>query len=187
MIILDSYYPCSFSKITFKSIADSLSIKMSSMEHHSDISICFVDGDSANTHLVIMTIYELRQSKKNVYTITLFSKRENCSTVVKHFSDLVVEKIITYDELQRQVEYILSQKPKALADDVFGDIWGDLLKFSCREQQVLNMLLNGHSQNEIAEILNLSIKTISGYKIKAVKRHGARNFNELYISKQNNF
>ncbi len=81
MIILDSYYPCSFSKITFKSIAESLSIKMSSMEHHSDISICFVDGDSANTHLVIMTIYELRQSKKYLYHNLILKKRKllDCS------------------------------------------------------------------------------------------------------------
>lgn len=186
MIILDSYYPCSFSKITFRSIIDSLIIKMNFVDHHSDVSIFFVDGDSANTHLVILNIYELRQKKKDVYTITLLSKIKNYSTVVKHFSDLVVEKAITYDELQKQIEHTLSQKPKGLADDIFGDIWGDLLKFSSREQQVLSLLLNGHSQHQIAKMLNLSIKTISGYKIKAVKRHGARNFNELYISKQNN-
>jgi DNA-binding CsgD family transcriptional regulator len=48
---------------------------------------------------------------------------------------------------------------------------------------VLKLLLDGHSQYQIAKMLNLSIKTISGYKVKAIKRHGARNFNELYMLK----
>ncbi|WP_431225678.1 hypothetical protein ACQ86O_07890 [Serratia sp. L9] len=40
----------------------------------------------------------------------------------------------------------------------------------------------------MAKMLHLSIKTVSGYKIKAVKRYGARNFNELYMLKfSNNF
>lgn len=185
MIVLDAYYPCSFSKLAFKSIIDYLSvIKKSIIQNSSDVSFLFIDGDSVDIHFIIKNIYDLRQKKKHVYTITLLQEIKGCSTVIKHFSDLVVEKKITYHELQRKIEYISCQNPKALEDDVFGDIWGDLLKLLRKEQQVLNLLLNGHNQYQIANMLNLSTKTISAYKIKAVKRHGARNFNELYLSKK---
>ncbi|WP_166734141.1 LuxR C-terminal-related transcriptional regulator [Serratia fonticola] len=46
--------------------------------------------------------------------------------------------------------------------------------------------MEGYSQSQIAKMLHLSIKTVSGYKVKAVKRHGVRNFNELYMLKFGN-
>ncbi|HFV9294108.1 TPA: helix-turn-helix transcriptional regulator [Serratia fonticola] len=46
--------------------------------------------------------------------------------------------------------------------------------------------MEGYSQSQIAKMLHLSIKTVSGYKTKAVKRHGTRNFNELYMKKFSN-
>lgn len=73
--------------------------------------------------------------------------------------------------------------PTALADNVFCDVWGDVLKYSQKEHRVLKLLLECYSQCQIAEMLHLSIKTVSRYKVKIVKIYGARNFNELYIFK----
>ncbi|WP_431224770.1 helix-turn-helix transcriptional regulator [Serratia sp. L9] len=64
---------------------------------------------------------------------------------------------------------------------------GEILKSSQKEYRVLKLLLDGHSQYQISQMLNLSVKTISGYKVKAIKRHGARNFNELYMLKLHNY
>ncbi|MGK8665342.1 helix-turn-helix transcriptional regulator [Serratia marcescens] len=117
--------------------------------------------------------------------VTLLSKCKDCSSVIRHFSDYVVDKKITYDDLERVIRTMIAAKPKVLADNVFGDVWGGILKSSQTEYLVLNLLLDGYSQYQIAKMLHLSIKTISGYKVKAIKRHGVRNFNELYMLKLN--
>lgn len=186
MLLIDSDYSCSLSKITFKSLIDTLKCKSVPDLSHDERSIAFVDGDSANIYSVVKSVYELRKNGKVVYMITLLSKDKNCSSVIRHLSDYVVDKKITYDDLQRLISSMVTAKPKALADNVFGDIWGDILKSSQKEYMVFKLLLDGHSQCEIAKMLNLSVKTISGYKLKAVKRHGARNFNELYMLKLSN-
>ncbi|MBL5826846.1 LuxR C-terminal-related transcriptional regulator [Serratia fonticola] len=186
MILIDSDYSCSLSKITFKSLIDSLRCEPAPALHYGEGSIAFVDGDSANIYSVVKSVYELRKNSEVVYMVTLLSKDKECSSVIRHLSDYVVDKKITYDDLQRLVSTMVTAKPKALADNVFGDIWGDILKSSQKEYLVLKLLLDGHSQYQIAKMLNLSIKTISGYKVKAIKRHGARNFNELYMLKLSN-
>lgn len=186
MTLIDSNYSCALSKITFKSIVEALSRDPTSALNYGEGSIAFVDGDSANIYSIVKSVYELRKSSKIVYMVTLLSKDKDCSSVIRHLSDYVVDKKITYDALDRLIRTMIATKPKVLADNVFGDIWGDILKSSQKEYLVLKLLLDGHSQHQIAKILNLSIKTISGYKIKAIKRHGARNFNELYMLKLTN-
>lgn len=186
MILIDSNYSCALSKITFQSIVESLRCGPTPALHFNEGSIAFVDGDSANIYSVVKSVYELRKSSKVVYMVTLLSKGKDCSSVIRHLSDYVVDKKITYDELDRLIRTMIVTKPKVLADNVFGDVWGDILKSSQKEYLVLKLLLDGHSQYQIAKMLNLSIKTISGYKVKAIKRHGARNFNELYMLKLNN-
>lgn len=183
MILLDSNYSCAFSKIAFKAIIDSLQRQSNPNLRYCDGAIAFVDGDSTDIHSMIKNIYELRKSNKIVYMVTLVSKDKSYSSVLLHLSDYVVDKKITYRALERLIKTILASEPKPLADNVFGDIWGEVLKSSQKEHRVLKLLLDGYTQYQISQMLNLSIKTISGYKVKAIKRHGVRNFNELYMLK----
>ncbi|MGM0514475.1 hypothetical protein BFS14_21580 [Serratia fonticola] len=186
MTLIDSNYSCAFSKITFKSLMESLKCEPTPALRYGEGSIAFVDGDSVNIYSVVKSVYELRKSCKVVYMVTLLSKDKDCSSVIRHLSDYVVDKKITYGDLEKLIRHMVTAKPKVLADNVFGDVWGDILKSSQKEYLVLKLLLDGHSQYQIAKMLNLSIKTISGYKVKAIKRHGARNFNELYMLKLSN-
>lgn len=186
MILIDSNYSCALSKITFKAIVESLCRETTPALYYGEGAVAFVDGDSANIYSAVKSIYELRKSSNVVYMVTLLSKGKDCSSVIRHLSDYVVDKKITYGDLESLIRIMVATKPKVLADNVFGDVWGDILKSSQKEYLVLKLLLEGHSQYQIAKMLNLSIKTISGYKVKAVKRHGARNFNELYMLKLNN-
>ncbi|ATM75329.1 MULTISPECIES: LuxR C-terminal-related transcriptional regulator [Serratia] len=183
MIVIDSDYTCTLSKVTFKHIINSLYFEQKAHFEDDESAIVFVDGDSTNPHSIIKSVYEMRKSGKTVYMVTLLSKGADCSSVIRHLSDYVVDKKITYYDLKCLIISMVAAAPKALADNVFGDIWGDILNSSQKEYRVLKLLLEGYSQYQISQILNLSIKTISGYKVKAVKRHGARNFNELYMLK----
>lgn len=186
MIIMDSNYVCTLSKITFKHIIDSLSSELKAHSEDEERAIFFVDGDSNYSHSIINSVYEMRKSGKIVYMVTLISEVEDCSAVLRHFSDYVVDKKITCDDLKRLITSMWSSEPKLLTDNIFGDISVDIFNSSHKEYRVLGLLLEGYSQHQISQILNLSTKTISSYKVRAVKRHGARNFNELYMLKFHN-
>ncbi|MEB7886690.1 LuxR C-terminal-related transcriptional regulator [Serratia fonticola] len=183
MILFDTNYPCSLSRTTFNTILETLNSESTISLPTGEAYVAFLDGDMTDVHSTIKRIYDLRRENHIIYVITLLSKGKECSYVIKHLSDVVVDKKITYDDLRSLVSVIRATKPKALTDNLFGDIWGEILKASQKEQRVIKLLLEGYSQAQIAKMLHLSIKTISGYKVKAVKRHGTRNFNELYMKK----
>lgn len=186
MYLFDTNYPCPLSKVTFATMIEVINSEQHPDSRHDKRYVAFVDGDSTDVHSTIKQIYDLRKANKNVYVITLLSKGKECSAVIKHLSDFVVDKKIGLTDLQNLVKVMRAAEPKVLADNTFGDIWGEILKSSHKEQRVLKLLVEGYSQSQIAKMLHLSIKTVSGYKVKAVKRHGARNFNELYMLKFGN-
>ncbi|MBC3250167.1 helix-turn-helix domain-containing protein [Serratia fonticola] len=186
MFLFDTNYPCPLSKVTFDSIVESLSATSQPSLRCDGSYIAFVDGESVDMQNTIKEIYDLRKENKIIYVITLLSKGKECSAIIKHLSDFVVDKKIAYQELESLIKVMITLEPKALADNIFGDIWGGVLKSSQKEYRVLKLLVEGYSQSQIAKMLHLSIKTVSGYKVKAVKRHGARNFNELYMLKFSN-
>lgn len=186
MFLFDTNYPCPLSKVAFASMIEVLNSEQQPSLHYHNRCVAFVDGDSTDVHNTIKQIYDLRKGNKDVYVITLLSKDKACSAVIKHLSDFVVDKKIAFADLQSLVRVMGAAEPKALADNIFGDIWGEILKTSQKEHRVLQLLIEGYSQSQIAKMLHLSIKTVSGYKVKAVKRHGARNFNELYMLKYGN-
>lgn len=186
MFLFDTNYPCPLSKVTFGSMIDSLNAVPHPSLRYDDSYVAFVDGDSTDMFSTIKQVYDLRKENKAIYVITLLSHGKECSAVIKHLSDFVVDKKIAYADLRSLVGIMGAAEPKAVADNLFGDIWGEILKTSQKEQRVLKLLVEGYSQSQIAKMLHLSIKTVSGYKIKAVKRHGARNFNELYMQKFSN-
>lgn len=185
MILLDTNYACALSKIAFNSIVESLQADLKTEFGWRKAYIAFIDGDSANLHSVLGSIYDMKKCGNIVYMITLISHSTECSAVLKHFSDGVVDKRISYNDLLHLARETVVSPSKVLADNTFGDIWGGIFKTSQKEYDVLRLLLDGHSQYEISRMLNLSVKTISSYKVKAVKRHGVRNFNELYMLKLN--
>ncbi|MGQ6549305.1 helix-turn-helix domain-containing protein [Serratia sp. IR-2025] len=186
MYLFDTNYPCPLNKIAFASIVESLNAEPNSNLRHDESYVAFVDGDSNDIYSTIKKIYGLKKESKTIYVITLLSKGKECSAMVKHLSDFIVDKKIAYADLKNLVRVMGSAQPRTVADNLFGDIWGEVLKSSQKENRVLKLLVEGYSQSQIAKMLHLSIKTVSGYKAKAVKRHGARNFNELYMLKFGN-
>lgn len=175
--LLNSNYTCNFSKIAFKSIVDSLSVVPLPISTY----VKFVDGDSYDIHNDLQAVYNMRRNDEAVFMITLIGKNKSISPIIWHMSDCVVEKNISYIELQNIIKVMITRKPKIIEDSVFGDIMGDIFKASKKERSVLELLMEGHSQIDVSNLLNISTKTVSAYKSKSVKRYGVRNFNELYI------
>ncbi|NBJ32928.1 hypothetical protein GE191_04435 [Serratia fonticola] len=186
MFLFDTNYPCPFSNAAFSSVIEFLNAEPHSNLPYNEGYVAFIDGDSNDMFGTIKKIYDLRKANKVIYVITLLSKGKECSAVIKHLSDIVIDKKVAYGDLKILIKVLTAAAPKALEDNIFGDIWGGILKASQKELRVLKLLTEGYSQSQIAAMLHMSIKTVSGYKVKAVKRHGARNFNELYMLKFGN-
>ncbi|KML22931.1 hypothetical protein VL10_14645 [Leclercia adecarboxylata] len=187
MLLVESCYSCSFSKIAFKSIVSAIINDPKSAYNNEQKKLIFVDGDTHYLHSTVKSIYDMKKEDEFVYIITLVSdKLAANSTMLRYLSDAVVNKSIKYDRLERLAKKIVVSTPRILSDKVFSDVVGKRLKLSHKENHVLNLLLDGHSPSSISKIMNISVKTVSGYKNKLVERHGARNFNELYISKLRN-
>jgi len=183
VIIIESNYPCPLSNITFKKIVDELNMQGNQPCFENDFYIYFVDGDSTKINFFAKQVYLKRKKNIAVFMVTLVSKMDTYSSVINHISDIIVRKKIEFEVLKKSIERMLNAPPKAIDDFIFGDVWGGVLNQSQKEYKVLELLFKGYSQNQIAQMLNLSVKTISGYKVRAVKRHGLRNFNELYMRK----
>ncbi|KML22932.1 hypothetical protein VL10_14650 [Leclercia adecarboxylata] len=183
MMLFKTGYTCKFSKITFQTIIDRLNEGRESDSYSDEKYVAFVDGDSSNTYNILKNVYDMKKEGMSIYVIILTSKGANYSSIIKQLSDFVLSKKVTSTELENIVRTFLYTEPRVLVDDVFGDFWDIFFKAANKESQVMKLLIEGHSHSEVAKLLHLSVKTVSAYKIKAVKKHGVRNFNELYIKK----
>lgn len=181
MFLYDVPYGCAYSRITFTSILEALEAEQQENSHCVAYPVLFIDGDCANRYEIVKKLYAHRKAHRKIYIVTLCSEENEISPTIRHLSDLVASKKIPWQQLKNQIRHLGTMKPKALEDSVFGDFTGELLKATFKEQRVIHLLMQGYSQAQIARMLHLSVKTVSGYKVKAVKRHGVRNFNELFI------
>lgn len=56
---------------------------------------------------------------------------------------------------------------------------GSLL--SPREEQVLRLIVKGHRNKDVGDILNISVKTVESHKYRIMKKLGLRNIQELVL------
>ena len=183
MQLLNTPYPCFLSQLAFTYLIQTLMDEQNTPFSRCEGYIVFIDGDSKETYDQIKSLHKRRKEKNDLYIITLTSHREMLSSAVKHLSDLIVDKKVSFQSLKTLIGNVGTLKPKALEDDIFGDIVGEILRATYKEQRVLTLLMEGYSQADIANMLHLSPKTISGYKMKAIRKTGARNFNDLFFRK----
>jgi len=73
-------------------------------------------------------------------------------------------------ELLRSIIISLGEKKEAVAEST-----DDSVSFTDRELQVLHEICGGYSNKEIADRLNLGLRTIESYKSKIIKKTGVKN------------
>jgi DNA-binding NarL/FixJ family response regulator len=83
-----------------------------------------------------------------------------------YYSNQVLCKIIK--------DFVLKGEDKQIADK-------KELKLSKRENEVLKLICNGHSNNEIADILGISRRTIEGHRSSLLSKTGAKNSIHLVL------
>lgn len=184
MISVETDYKCAFSKIGFDAIISSVASAGLSKYPMKTVQVAFVDGDSLQIYNTIGRLHDMNRSGMIIYIITLLSKDLNRTSIPRCFSDAIVDKKISVDELIKQVQSVVNTTPKSLIGHRHPEALHRVLSTSKKEQLVLKLLAEGITPKDISHQLNLSVKAISRYKNEAAKRHGVRNFNELYMLKR---
>ena len=181
MLFYETNHYCALSKIAFTAIVDALNSEANIVKSMKNGCIIFLDVDSND--VVRTTKMVLNKSKDSdfICVIALLSEGRECPIEIKHIADIVVDKKIKYSLLKNLVRMMVEVKPKGICVNRFNDTYVKGMKSYEKEGTVVKLLAEGHSQHEIAEMLHMSIKTVSGYKMKAIRRHGARNFYHLYL------
>lgn len=107
-----------------------------------------------------------------------------CGYIVKKAAD--TELIAGIRAVKRDEVYIHSSLTKALVEGMFqrraerGSVVADGLKhLSERENEVLRLLARGYTNQQIADILLLSVKTIETYRARLMEKLGLRTRAEL--------
>lgn len=76
--------------------------------------------------------------------------------------------------------YDYDQAPKAeQANPIFGDKFLNRFKLSRRELEIIGLVRNGHTNQEIADILFLSIHTVMTHRKNILHKLGVRNTAEM--------
>ncbi len=147
----------------------------------------FIDVDSSDIIGTIKMVNDFSREGISIYVIALISVGKACPPDIKQVSDIVVDKKIKYDVLLGLLKILISAKPKGKCATTINNVCSKLINSTEKEEIVFKLLVDGHSHSEIADMLHMSIKTVSGYKMKAIKRYGAKNFNQLYMQNARNY
>ncbi|MET0730374.1 MAG: response regulator transcription factor, partial [Solirubrobacterales bacterium] len=75
--------------------------------------------------------------------------------------------------------FLTPEAQRALIKDVLGESAGRTDELTPREQEVVKLVAEAHTNKEIAEILHLSEKTVENHRSNAMRKLGMRDRVEL--------
>ncbi len=81
--------------------------------------------------------------------------------------------------VQRGEPFLTPEAQRALIKDVLGEGSGRSSELTPREEEVVKLVAEAHTNKEIAEILHLSEKTVENHRSNAMKKLGMRDRVEL--------
>lgn len=123
-------------------------------------------------------LQEIRKRKYpvKVLVLTMYSEQQYVKEVMQHGADGYLCKDTLDTELFQALHtvasgrrYLGERETLGLLDSVFEPV-GSKEDLSDREWQVLEYIVHGYSQTVIADKLSLSIKTVSTYKTRLLKK-----------------
>jgi DNA-binding NarL/FixJ family response regulator len=90
-----------------------------------------------------------------------------------------VELLDAVRAVQRGEPFLTPEAQRALIKDVLGESAGRTDELTPREQEVVKLVAEAHTNKEIAEILHLSEKTVENHRSNAMRKLGMRDRVEL--------
>jgi len=95
------------------------------------------------------------------------------------------ELVKAIDAVSRGEAYLSPSVSRTMLDDYVSSVGrpnaakGSLL--SPREEQVLRLIVKGHTNKDVGDILNISVKTVESHKYRIMKKLGLRTIQELVL------
>ncbi len=81
--------------------------------------------------------------------------------------------------VERGEPFLTPEAQRALIKDVLGEGTGRTSELTPREEEVVKLVAEAHTNKEIAEVLHLSEKTVENHRSNAMRKLGMRDRVEL--------
>ncbi len=91
----------------------------------------------------------------------------------------LIDAIKAISEGENRFDYDLPAKSASIGDPLFEDKFVNKFKLSRREQEIIGLVRNGHTNQEIADILFLSIHTVMTHRKNILHKLDVRNTAEM--------
>lgn len=98
----------------------------------------------------------------------------------------LIDAIKTISAGENRYDYDHPTKSSLSEDPLFEDRFVNKFKLSRREQEIIQLVRNGHTNQEIADILFLSIHTVMTHRKNILHKLGVRNTAEMLTVISNN-
>jgi DNA-binding NarL/FixJ family response regulator len=146
-----------------------------------DIAMPLMDGLEATRHICKET------SKTKVLILTQYDKREYVLSSIKAGASGCVPKRAVASELVSAIRavnhgdsFLHPSAAKFLIEDYVQMVEEDPYdRLTSREREVLKLVAEGHTNNEIASIISVTVKTVLAHRASVMKKLGIHNRTEL--------
>lgn len=159
--------------------------------HENDAEIVFRIGQAAvqyslkypksNPSHNLFISHRIKNSKGDFIKILVHTKPYEIDKTGLITKFLVIFTDISFVDTSNVVQYKFTAKgldPKSFHDTIF-ELNSSL--FTSREKAVIKELENGHSSNEIADILKISVHTVATHRKKILKKSQCHSTEELLL------
>lgn len=157
-----------------------------SREHHWDAIILDL-GLPGRGGLDVLKELKAEQPKRPVLILSVHAEEQYAVRALRAGASGYLTKEAASDRLLEAIHAIISGRryispalAERLADTLGSDPSQPLhASLSDREFQVMRLIASGKSVGDIAEVLSLSVKTVSGYRARILEKTGLKNNAEL--------
>ena len=148
---------------------------------HPDIVLMDVAMPRMNGMEATRLIHE-RHPETKVIILTQYSDKYYVRSLLKAGATGYILKDVLGDELIRAITTVMGGEPyvhSAVSGEVVRMVQEPAASLSPREQEILELIVKGYKNTELAEILSLSIKTVDWHRTNVMRKLGVHNLAEL--------
>jgi DNA-binding NarL/FixJ family response regulator len=149
-----------------------------------DVKMPIMNGIDATAEAVS------RYPELKVIALSMFGEEEYLHKMINAGAMGFLLKNSSIDEIERAIE-LVSEGKNCYSDDLLGYFTNkfidknpsleDSIKLTKREVEVLKLVSKGLSNNEIADKLFISRRTVDGHKANLIQKTGSKNIVELLV------
>lgn len=123
-----------------------------------------------------------RFPKTKVIILTQYCDKYYVRSLLKAGASGYILKDALRDDLIQAIETVMGGEAfihSAVSTEIMRMVQGPSVSLSPREQEVLELIVKGNKNTEIAEILSLSAKTVDWHRTNVMRKLGVHNLAEL--------